>query len=221
MFRGRLLIEADQLKHVNGLTTGDEVHVVYSNIPLQVPPEITVRSTTLPEESRLRIQSLVRQQQRSLRGRPYNHAQTRVRNRFNNCLILHRNFAACVDASIQGTNPPDRIRFNDPVEHSPDQPTAVDLGQHVRQLSQTVYKWALELNRLSNRLLIDGEVAEDTAEKETFRRLVQNNMDAARYFHPHLLNLTKFQIPLNMDAPRQLFTANSNQPEQFNQQQRD
>lgn len=244
LLKGRQLLPDQKISEIDGLTSGDQLHLVTTTLPPPQPPapnpslalsenpsqmspirensdigEITVRSTTLPEESRQQLQSYLRQQQRRMQSVPYNRPagpgpnrqQSSTHARYNNCAILHRNFDACVEASMNGLDPAQRTRFNDPLSESPPVPAAADLGSHILGLARTVRNWALELNRLSNELIRDVEAPTGTPEREALRRLIQNNMDAARYFHPHLQNLTQFCVPLNMAAPRPLFITETNQ----------
>jgi hypothetical protein len=223
LHRGRHLSPDQKISDIENLHSHDQLHVVKTEPrrpePRPNPPPLqgTYRLNIPQPQFRAQLQNFVNENRRAARPAPYNNPRNSSNARYNNCAILYRNFEACVRASMNGQNPADRIRYNDPETESPAEPTASDLGQHVRALANTVRNWALELNRLSDELIRDVEVPAGSREREELRRLIQNNMDAARYFHPHLQNFTQFCVPLNMDAPRPLFTTEMQQARQDNQ----
>ena len=63
-------------------------------------------------------------------------------------------------------------------------------------------KWAVELSKLSDLLIRDPEIT--VADRDYLRRLVQNNMDTARYTSPTLMNIYSLSIPLLAPPPRNL-----------------
>ena len=121
-----------------------------------------------------------------------------------------------MNASVSEMDPASRIRHNHPVSAAPANPGAVDLGNHVIDLAGTIRQWALELNRLSDVMIRDVDVTNDADARENLRRLIQNNMDAARYLHPYLQNLTQFCIPLNVAPPRRLIVSEPRRPASSN-----
>ena len=123
-----------------------------------------------------------------------NHRPTQAHRILQNCNILHRNLKACISASASSQNPADRIRHNDPYLPTPVRPTRKHLGYHTKNLAKTVRNMAIELNTLSDLLIRDPDMSLESRERA--RRLVQNNMDAARYMYPYLKNFTKISVPL-------------------------
>ncbi|CBY18839.1 unnamed protein product [Oikopleura dioica] len=125
-------------------------------------------------------------------------------NRLRHISIFHRNFRAALVQGVNNARPEDRPRFNDPERMTPVTPQAKDLGQTVRLLADDIRTFGLELIRLGAEFHRDPNFNGDDEAKENFRRLIQNNMDAARYLHPLLTNLTNITIPLPHDPPRYL-----------------
>jgi len=125
-------------------------------------------------------------------------------NRLRHISIFHRNFRAALVQCVNNARPEDRPRFNDPERMTPVTPQARDLGQTVRLLADDIRTFGLELIRLGAEFHRDPNFNGDDEAKENFRRLIQNNMDAARYLHPLLTNLTNITIPLPHDPPRYL-----------------
>ena len=101
---------------------------------------------------------------------------------------------------------------------TPQTPQARDLGHTIRLLADDIRTFGLELIRLAAEFHRDPNFMGDDEGKEKFRRLIQvnrssyfalstkiqNNMDAARYLHPLLTNLTNITIPLPHNPPRYL-----------------
>ena len=123
--------------------------------------------------------------------------------KFNNMMILYRNIVACVTSSLSESNPSDRIRYNDTDQAISPRPSGIELGHHIIELSKIVKTWGGELNRLSDLLIRDPNLNDHEA-GELARRLIQNNMDTARYFVPYLQNLQNLAIPLNATPKRYL-----------------
>ena len=178
------------LSTVDGLQSGQVLYVV-PNAPL--PPINPQRSSTADNRSNRRLQ-------------PYrvNRAQTRLYN----CDVLHKNIVACINASATAMNPVERTRFNEPAEPTPTDPTAIDFGNHVMKFATAMRDWAVELNKMSDLLIRDPELT--GSDQEYARRLIQNNIDTARYTQPYLQNFTKFCIPLNFQGTRQLMVTDGN-----------
>ena len=126
--------------------------------------------------------------------------------KFNNMMILYRNIVACVTSSVSEGNPSNRIRYNDSDQAISPRPSGIELGRHIIELSKTVKTWAVELHKLSDLLIRDPNLDGQDA-KELARRLIQNNMDTARYFVPYLQNLQTLAIPLNAPPKRYLAVA--------------
>ena len=65
--------------------------------------------------------------------------------------------------------------------------------------------WSHQLTRLGEQLIRDQHLGEHTsAEYQQHRRIIQNNMDAARYLSPQLQYFCQFIIPLGESRPRRL-----------------
>ncbi|CAG5105852.1 Oidioi.mRNA.OKI2018_I69.chr1.g2512.t1.cds [Oikopleura dioica] len=125
-------------------------------------------------------------------------------NRLRHIAIFHRNFRAALVQCVNNARPEDRPRYNDPERMTPATPQARDLGHTVRLLADDIRTFGLELIRLGAEFHRDPNFMGDDEGREKFRRLIQNNMDAARYLHPLLTNLTNITIPLPHDPPRYL-----------------
>lgn len=227
LFKQRALDLKLKLKDIQGMTNNERIYVVTDIALPELTSAITVPSSpsqTVVEVTRRQFQNMgTVQQNRNNRQiaqpnnrqivQPYNaqNRPNRAHARLNNCSILHRNIDACVTASSASSDPSGRTRYNDPAQTTAAEPSAIDFGNHVFKLAATVRDWALELNRLSDVLVRDPEFS-GPEHREKVRRLIQNNMDTARYFHPYLQNFTSFNIPLISDRPRRLIVQNDNQP---------
>jgi len=220
LFRGIEITMDKNLMDINGLDNNSELQLVCS-----VPPtrplinEVRVQGRNMPDVA-AELNSLIQRHVRPVNrtGTPYERNRTEtVRSpayqRFNNCNILSRNFQACIEASQENVRPEDRIRHNQPDIPTPDNPTVGDFGNHLIQLSGKIREYAVELSRLSDLLVRDPAIENDTV-KEDIRRLVQNNMDATRYLSPYLQNMTKMCIPLIAEPPRTLLVTMENSADQ-------
>ena len=217
LYQSKKLDPKSKLEEVAGLKSDEVIYAVSNK---QLPDPRRSRSPAVFDVRRQMSQINI-QQNRSNRTQPYpprpRPPPNRAYGRMNNCNILHRNIDACIEASVRSMNPSDRVRHNDPVSATPADPTAVDLGQHVLQMASSIRSWALELNKLSDFLVRDDDFI-DAADRERTRRLIQNNMDTARYFHPYLQNFTAFSIPLISPAPRRLVVQEGQRPPQSQNQ---
>ena len=123
----------------------------------------------------------------------------------NRCRILQRNFEACIAICQASKDPTDRIRFNEAETPTPKSPTSVDGGQFVRIMANSLITWAVQLHRLSDQLIRDEQVTDSESEKfKKARRLIQNNMDAARYMAQELSTFSQLVIPLKENPPRRI-----------------
>ena len=113
-----------------------------------------------------------------------------------------RNIKACVENSALDAEPLNRPRYNEPEGQVAAQPSVVELGEKLIEFGQVIRKWAVEMSKLSDFLIRDPEMTME--EREYVRRLIQNNMDTARYTSPALTNLYSLSIPLLAPPPRQL-----------------
>ena len=122
--------------------------------------------------------------------------------RIRNIEILLRNIKACVENSALDAEPGQRRRYNEPENVVLNQPSVVQLGNNLIEFGQLMRKWAIELSKLSDLLIRDPEIT--VADRDYLRRLVQNNMDTARYTSPALMNIYSLSIPLLAPPPRNL-----------------
>ena len=100
------------------------------------------------------------------------------------------------------------MRYNLAFSESNELPTAKNLGNNLITFGKTIKSCALELSKLSNVLIMDPVLPHDSQQKENTRRLIQNNMDAARYLSVQLKNFTQFCVPLDSSPPRILTVIN-------------
>jgi len=114
----------------------------------------------------------------------------------NNVRILQRNVDECVKCAIEGINPRERTRYNDPVTLTTPQPTARYLANIFTELGGTMEKMSENMMEMAEFLKADQTLSSEEV-YETKRRMVQNNMDTVRYANPMLMNLTKLKVPLN------------------------
>ena len=86
-----------------------------------------------------------------------------------------------------------------------DIPHLQDLGYFTKEMSETMLTWVMQLQRLGKQLIEDKELPDVRSESyETCRRLIQNNMDAARYLGPQFQNYSGFICHLASSRPRKL-----------------
>ena len=125
--------------------------------------------------------------------------------RLHNCRVLQRNFHECVSAAQLGKDPEARDRHNDVLVQTPDEPHLEDLGFLTKEMSETMLTWSMQLTRLGEQLVRDEPLPDRNADVyQVHRRLIQNNMDAARYLSPQLQNFSQFIVPLGEQRPRRL-----------------
>ena len=72
-----------------------------------------------------------------------------IRDRFNTCRILQRNFDTCVEAAKSNLEPADRTRHNEPDGATPKEPDCRDLGYVVRDMAKSIQSLSMEMARLS------------------------------------------------------------------------
>jgi len=103
--------------------------------------------------------------------------------RLHNCRVLQRNFNACVDAAQTNLDPSMRTRYNEPISETSEFPHVRDLGLFTRDMAYTMLTWSIQLHRLADQLIRDEALPDRNSEiYQRHRRLIQNNMDAARYY---------------------------------------
>ena len=178
LFNSRVLHNQKKLNEIPGLKGSEEIYAV-SGKPLPKP---------------------CHRQTRRQNVHPY--SKNQAHRKLVNCKIFHRNFKSCIDASVRNINPSDRIRHNNPETRTSNVPMVSEAGEHFLEMAKSVQEYALQLNKLSNFLIVDPVL--DAEKRENARRMVQNNMDAARYLYPYLQNFSTFVIPLSHSSPRQL-----------------
>jgi hypothetical protein len=65
--------------------------------------------------------------------------------------------------------------------------------------------WSHQITRLAEQLRADEELPDRNSQVyEEHRRVIQNNMDAARYLGPQLQNFSQFVLPIGSQTPRRL-----------------
>ena len=102
--------------------------------------------------------------------------------------------------------PNDRIRYNSVDCRAPDEPGLRDLGHFARDFSTDLLTWSHQLKRLGETLVADESFPEGSACEQygETRKIIQNNMDSARYLSPLCAKFSEFIIPLGSSAPRKL-----------------
>ncbi|CAG5094291.1 Oidioi.mRNA.OKI2018_I69.XSR.g13427.t1.cds [Oikopleura dioica] len=114
-----------------------------------------------------------------------------------NMSIFQRNFIECVKASKRGINPNDRPRYNDPSREPPPNPVVRDLGNPLDELGNALLQWSSQLHRTADVLYADPRYGNDVDRLDKDRRLIDNNMQAARYLSPIIKHLTNVIIPID------------------------
>ena len=89
----------------------------------------------------------------------------------------------------------ERIRFVEAETPTPINPSAKDLSNELENLGPTCQNLSVNLRTLAAVLKSDKNFT-STSEKETQRRIIQNNLDAVRYSAPLLVNLSKLVVPI-------------------------
>jgi len=108
--------------------------------------------------------------------------------------ILHRNALECLQAAENGTKPSNRKRHNSAESRPVDKKPRIDTFIHdTRELATTLKTFANTMAQMSSKLESSFENNDD-AEQE-LRTMVENTMDAGRYFIPILSSLTKIALP--------------------------
>jgi len=184
LFNLRVLDEKTKLNEISGLKSYEEIYAVARKPVPQ--PQSTIENTANQFAS-MTLQS----------------SRNRANRKLVNCKIFHRNFKSCINASLGDMDPSGRIRHNDPETRTSNVPMVSEAGEHILEMAESVKQYALEISRLSNLLIMDP-VFTDAEKLENARRLVQNNIDAARYLYPYLQNFSTFAIPLSQSTPRKL-----------------
>lgn len=117
-----------------------------------------------------------------------------------NLSIFQRNFKECVKASKRRIDPNDRIRFNDPAREPPPNPVVSDLGDPFDDIGNALLEWSEQLHKTADVLVADPRYGDNVDELNRHRRLIDNNMQAARYLTPVIKHLTNFIIPIDRTA---------------------
>lgn len=117
--------------------------------------------------------------------------------------ILHRNVKECIHAAQTGTSPSSRKRHNSaglqPVDKRPRIDTFI---KDTKELSVTLKSFSSTMEMMSN--VLDGSLQGDDYNEENIRKLIQNTMDAGRYFIPILQSMTKMVIPDKWNADTEI-----------------
>jgi len=127
------------------------------------------------------------------------------RTRLQNCVLLQKNFQACIDSCQINGDPRDRKIIDNNELENKEEPTGRDLGYMVRDMASSIRTWSYQLDQMSKLLTKSQENPDDCIDSyENASRLIQNNMDAARYMSHQLNHFTQFVVPLGEDPPRKL-----------------
>jgi hypothetical protein len=104
--------------------------------------------------------------------------------------ILHRNAQECLQAAENGTKPSNRKRHNSAISQiSEKRPRVETFVRDTRALATSLKTFADTMSKMSEEL--DSATMPDAE----LRTLVDNTMDAGRYFIPVLQSLTKLALP--------------------------
>ena len=99
--------------------------------------------------------------------------QARAKNVLNSCRILLRNFQACNRNAEYGRNPTDRVRFNVVTTKTQDNVCSADIGDFITEVSVEVKRFAVELSKLSNKMIQDRALDRNSREYEQYKRDIQ------------------------------------------------
>ena len=99
---------------------------------------------------------------------------TASRIRLENCLLLQKNFAACIEASQTNSDPGERQRPNSLDDIIPAEPGTRHLGYLVRDMANSLRTWSFQLQHLSDQLIRDDPLPDkQSTEYKKTRRLIQ------------------------------------------------
>lgn len=137
-------------------------------------------------------------------GAPPEFGRSEEATKIRNLSIFQRNFKECVFASKRGIDPADRTRYNDPASEPPANPVVSDLGDPLDNIGNALLEWSEQLHKTADILVADPRYGDNVDQLNTDRRLIDNNMQAARYLTPVIKHLTNFIIPIDRtgDNPR-------------------
>jgi len=137
-------------------------------------------------------------------GAPPEFGRSEEATKIRNPSIFQRNFKECVFASKRGIDPADRTRYNDPASEPPANPVVSDLGDPLDNIGNALLEWSEQLHKTADILVADPRYGDNVDQLNTDRRLIDNNMQAARYLTPVIKHLTNFIIPIDRtgDNPR-------------------
>lgn len=137
-------------------------------------------------------------------GDPPEFGRSEEATKIRNLSIFQRNFKECVLASKRGIDPADRTRFNDPAREPPANPVVSDLGDPLDNIGNALLEWSEQLHKTADVLVADPRYGDNVHKLNMDRRLIDNNMQAARYLTPVIKHLTNFIIPIDRtgDNPR-------------------
>jgi len=137
-------------------------------------------------------------------GDPPEFGRSEEATKIRNLSIFQRNFKECVKASKRGIDPGDRTRFNDPAREPPANPVVSDLGDPLDDIGNALLEWSEQLHKTADVLVADPRYGDNVDQLNMHRRLIDNNMQAARYLTPVIKHLTNFIIPIDRtgDNPR-------------------
>ena len=114
-----------------------------------------------------------------------------------------------MQAAQESIEPDVRERVNILEKPTPSKPTLTDLGYLTKEMSEILLTWSHQLKRMGKTLVQDKHLTPNTAEYGKVRRLIQNNMDTARYTAAQLNQFSTFVIPLGDASPRYLATTST------------
>ena len=117
-------------------------------------------------------------------GAPPEFGRSEEATKIRNLSIFQRNFKECVFASKRGIDPADRTRYNDPASEPPANPVVSDLGDPLDNIGNALLEWSEQLHKTADILVADPRYGDNVDQLNTDRRLIDNNMQAARYLTP-------------------------------------
>ncbi|CAG5105236.1 Oidioi.mRNA.OKI2018_I69.chr1.g1949.t1.cds [Oikopleura dioica] len=123
-----------------------------------------------------------------------------------NCILLQKNFNACIESSVKNMDPKDRALIENDGYEDKEEPTGCDLGEMTLELANSMRSWTFQLEKMGKILTTIDSVKDsrEAYENEYVRRLIQNNMDAMRFLYPLSEQFTHFVVPLGDEPPRKL-----------------
>lgn len=173
VYRGRILNNG-HLVSDDITTTETTIHVVRANIPIQEDDNMLERG---------QVTSLLSEKVNSIN-------------------ILLRNAQECLLYATTDGDFNQRRTFEEQRGGVVERPSLPDLGQVCEDLGEVFMKWSHQLHRASNILIDEPRYASSNESDPKFvehRKIIQNNIDVAKYMGPCVKNLSQINFVIQQD----------------------